>query len=26
MDANRFRRTSDGVTLITAPMIEKLTQ
>ncbi|MBV9288895.1 MAG: glucose-1-phosphate adenylyltransferase [Hyphomicrobiales bacterium] len=26
LDAQRFRRTEDGVTLITAPMIEKLTQ
>ncbi|MBV8422543.1 MAG: glucose-1-phosphate adenylyltransferase [Hyphomicrobiales bacterium] len=26
LDAQRFRRTDDGVTLITAPMIEKLTQ
>ncbi len=26
LDAERFRRTDDGVTLITGPMIEKLTQ
>jgi glucose-1-phosphate adenylyltransferase len=26
LDAQRFRRTDDGVTLITGPMIEKLTQ
>ena len=26
LDAKRFRRTDDGVTLITGPMIENLTQ